>query len=277
MLKLIPNLIQSINILLMKYDIIIEEINDWLIEYLKKSKCNGFVVGVSGGIDSALTSTLCARTGYPTLCIDMPILQNENEINRAENHIKWLKKNYNNVSHITIDLNNTFETFKSSVEKIENPNNNLSLANSRSRLRMTTLYYFSGIHNYLVAGTGNKVEDFGVGFYTKYGDGGVDISPIADLTKTNVFEIASKLNVIDEILKAKPTDGLWDDGRTDEDQIGATYSELEWAMVQKDNNKTPDDFTGRDKEVLKILMKFNSQNSHKMDPIPIFKVPKNLK
>jgi len=277
MLKLIPNLIQSINILLMKYDIIIEEINDWLIEYLKKSKCNGFVVGVSGGIDSALTSTLCARTGYPTLCIDMPILQRENEINRAENHIKWLKKNYNNVSHITIDLNNTFETFKSSVEKTENPNNNLSLANSRSRLRMTTLYYFSGIHNYLVAGTGNKVEDFGVGFYTKYGDGGVDISPIADLTKTNVFEIASKLNVIDEILKAKPTDGLWDDGRTDEDQIGATYSELEWAMVQKDNNKTPDDFTGRDKEVLKILMKFNSQNSHKMDPIPIFKVPKNLK
>ena len=277
MLKLIPNLIQSINILLMKYDIIIEEINDWLIEYLKKSKCNGFVVGVSGGIDSALTSTLCARTGYPTLCIDMPILQSKNEINRAENHIKWLKKNYNNVSHITIDLNNTFKTFKSSVEKTENPNNNLSLANSRSRLRMTTLYYFSGIHNYLVAGTGNKVEDFGVGFYTKYGDGGVDISPIADLTKTNVFEIASKLNVIDEILKAKPTDGLWDDGRTDEDQIGATYSELEWAMVQKDNNKTPDDFTGRDKEVLKILMKFNSQNSHKMDPIPIFKVPKNLK
>ena len=277
MLKLIPNLIQSINILLMKYDIIIEEINDWLIKYLKKSKCDGFVVGVSGGIDSALTSTLCARTGYPTLCIDMPILQNENEINRAENHIKWLKKNYNNVSHITIDLNNTFETFKSSVEKTENPNNNLSLANSRSRLRMTTLYYFSGIHNYLVAGTGNKVEDFGVGFYTKYGDGGVDISPIADLTKTNVFEIASKLNVIDEILKAKPTDGLWDDGRTDEDQIGATYSELEWAMVQKDNNKTPDDFTGRNKEVLKILMKFNSQNSHKMDPIPIFKVPKNLK
>ena len=207
----------------------------------------------------------------------LPAGQTPSEINRAENHIKWLKKNYNNVSHITIDLNNTFETFKSSVEKTENPNNNLSLANSRSRLRMTTLYYFSGIHNYLVAGTGNKVEDFGVGFYTKYGDGGVDISPIADLTKTNVFKIASKLNIIDEILKAKPTDGLWDDGRTDEDQIGASYSELEWAMVQKDNNKTPDDFTGRDKEVLKILMKFNSQNSHKMDPIPIFKVPKNLK
>ena len=277
MLKLIPNLIQSINILLMKYDIIIEEINDWLIKYLKKSKCDGFVVGVSGGIDSALTSTLCARTGYPTLCIDMPILQNENEINRAENHIKWLKKNYNNVSHITIDLNNTFETFKSSVEKTENPNNNLSLANSRSRLRMTTLYYFSGIHNYLVAGTGNKVEDFGVGFYTKYGDGGVDISPIADLTKTNVFEVASKLKIIDEILKAKPTDGLWNDGRTDEDQIGASYSELEWAMIQKDNNKTPDDFSGRDKEVLKILMKFNSQNSHKMNPIPIFKVPEKFK
>ena len=153
----------------------------------------------------------------------------------------------------------------------------MSLANSRSRLRMTTLYYYSGIHNYLVAGTGNKVEDFGIGFYTKYGDGGVDISPIADLTKTDVFNMASKLGVITKILEAKPTDGLWDDGRTDEDQIGATYKELEWAMEQKDNNKKSSDFQNREREVFDILLKFNNQNSHKMNPIPIFKIPENLK
>ena len=142
---------------------------------------------------------------------------------------------------------------------------------------MSTLYYFSGLYNFLVAGTGNKVEDFGIGFYTKYGDGGVDISPIADLTKTDVFEMASKLKVNRDILNAKPTDGLWDDGRTDEDQIGATYKELEWAMKNKDNNKKVEDFSGREREVFEILIKFNSQNSHKMNPIPIFKVPEKLK
>jgi len=163
----------------MKYNLIIEKLNDWLIEYTKTSKSKGFVVGVSGGIDSALTSTLCAKTGLPTLCIDMPILQSNNEINRAKEHIAWLKSRYSNVSNLSIDLNHTFESFRSTVENKNNKNNFLSLANSRSRLRMTTLYYYSGIYNYLVAGTGNKVEDFGVGFYTKYGDGGVDISPIA--------------------------------------------------------------------------------------------------
>ena len=261
----------------MKYDIIADNIIQWLKDYAKKSKTNGFVVGISGGIDSALTSTLCANTGLPTLCIDMPILQSKNEVNRASNHITWLQKNFNNISHKSIDLNNVFSSFKSAVEKNNDQNNFLPLANSRSRLRMTTLYFFAGTNNYLVVGTGNKVEDFGIGFYTKYGDGGVDISPIADLNKTDVFEISKALGVIDEIIKAKPTDGLWDDGRTDEDQIGATYKELEWAMDQKDLNKKSVDFTVREKEVIEILTKFNQQNLHKMIPIPIYKIPKELK
>ena len=203
----------------MKYDIIADNIIQWLKAYSKKSKTDGFVIGISGGIDSALTSTLCASTGLPTICIDMPIMQNKNEVNRASSHIKWLQKKFNNVIHKSIDLNDVFNSFKNTVEQNNDKNNFLSLANSRSRLRMTTLYYFAGINRCLVAGTGNKVEDFGIGFYTKYGDGGVDISPIADLNKTDVFEISKILGVLDEIIKAKPTDGLWDDGRTDEDQI----------------------------------------------------------
>jgi NAD+ synthase len=261
----------------MKYDIISNDIIQWLNGYASQSKTNGFVVGISGGIDSALTSTLCAKTGLPTICIDMPILQNKNEVNRASNHIKWLQDKFDNVSHKSIDLNNVFETFKNTVQIKDNKNNFLSLANSRSRLRMTTLYYFAGMNNCLVAGTGNKVEDFGIGFYTKYGDGGVDISPIADLNKTDVFEISKILGVIDGILEAQPTDGLWDDGRTDEDQIGATYKELEWAMIQKDLNKKSIDFEGREKQVFEILTKLNKKNLHKMIPIPIYKVPKNLK
>ncbi len=261
----------------MKYDIIADNIIQWLKAYSKKSKTDGFVIGISGGIDSALTSTLCASTGLPTICIDMPIMQNKNEVNRASNHIKWLQKKFNNVIHKSIDLNNVFNSFKNTVDQKNDKNNFLSLANSRSRLRMTTLYYFAGINNCLVAGTGNKVEDFGIGFYTKYGDGGVDISPIADLNKTDVFEISKKLKVLNEIVKAKPTDGLWDDGRTDEDQIGATYKELEWAMQQKVLNKKLIDFTGREKEVFQILKNFNKQNLHKMNPIPIYKVPENLK
>jgi NAD+ synthase len=261
----------------MKYDIISNDIIQWLNGYASQSKTNGFVVGISGGIDSALTSTLCAKTGLPTICVDMPILQNKNEVNRASNHIKWLQDKFDNVSHKSIDLNNVFETFKNTVQIKDNKNNFLSLANSRSRLRMTTLYYFAGMNNCLVAGTGNKVEDFGIGFYTKYGDGGVDISPIADLNKTDVFEISKILGVIDGILEAHPTDGLWDDGRTDEDQIGATYKELEWAMIQKDLNKKSIDFEGREKQVFEILTKLNKKNLHKMIPIPIYKVPKNLK
>jgi len=261
----------------MKYDIIADNIIQWLKAYSKKSKTDGFVIGISGGIDSALTSTLCASTGLPTICIDMPIMQNKNEVNRASSHIKWLQKKFNNVIHKSVDLNDVFNSFKNTVEQNNDKNNFLSLANSRSRLRMTTLYYFAGINRCLVAGTGNKVEDFGIGFYTKYGDGGVDISPIADLNKTDVFEISKILGVLDEIIKAKPTDGLWDDGRTDEDQIGATYKELEWAMQQKDLNKKLIDFKGREKEVFQILQKFNKQNLHKMNPIPIYKVPEILK
>jgi len=261
----------------MKYDIIADNIIQWLKAYSKKSKTDGFVIGISGGIDSALTSTLCASTGLPTICIDMPIMQNKNEVNRASSHIKWLQKKFNNVIRKSVDLNDVFNSFKNTVEQNNDKNNFLSLANSRSRLRMTTLYYFAGINRCLVAGTGNKVEDFGIGFYTKYGDGGVDISPIADLNKTDVFEISKILGVIDEIIKAKPTDGLWDDGRTDEDQIGATYKELEWAMQQKDLNKKLIDFKGREKEVFQILKKFNKQNLHKMNAIPIYKVPEILK
>ncbi len=261
----------------MKYDIIADNIIQWLKAYSKKSKTDGFVIGISGGIDSALTSTLCASTGLTTICIDMPIMQNKNEVNRASNHIKWLQKKFNNVIHKSVDLNDVFNSFKNAVEEKNDKNNFLSLANSRSRLRMTTLYYFAGINNYLVAGTGNKVEDFGIGFYTKYGDGGVDISPIADLNKTDVFEISKTLKVLNEIVKAKPTDGLWDDGRTDEDQIGATYKELEWAMQQKNLNKKLNDFKGREKKVFQILKKFNKQNLHKMNPIPIYKVPESLK
>ena len=261
----------------MKYDIIADNIIQWLKAYSKKSKTDGCVIGISGGIDSALTSTLCASTGLPTICIDMPIMQNKNEVNRASSHIKWLQKKFNNVIHKSVDLNDVFNSFKNTVEQNNDKNNFLSLANSRSRLRMTTLYYFAGINRCLVAGTGNKVEDFGIGFYTKYGDGGVDISPIADLNKTDVFEISKILGVLDEIIKAKPTDGLWDDGRTDEDQIGATYKELEWAMQQKDLNKKLIDFKGREKEVFQILKKFNKQNLHKMNPIPIYKVPEILK
>lgn len=256
---------------------VIDNITEWLNNYSLKSKTNGFVVGISGGVDSAVTSTLCARTGLPVLCLDMPILQSSNEQNRAIKHIDWLKNNFKNVSSKSIDLTQTFLSLKDSIEETSTEKNLLSLANSRSRLRMTTLYYFAGINNSLVAGTGNKVEDFGIGFYTKYGDGGVDISPIADLFKTEVFKIAKQLNIINDILIARPTDGLWDDGRTDEEQIGATYKELEWAMREKDFGKKSFDFKGREKKVFEILNKFNKENLHKMNPIPIYLVPDELR
>jgi len=254
-----------------------ENITDWLKKYIKNSNTKGFVIGISGGIDSALTSTLCAKTGLPTFCLDMPIFQNTNEQTRATNHIKWLSSNFKNVSSKTIDLSNLFDSFRNSIEEINEKKNLLPLANSRSRLRMTTLYYFASLNNYLVAGTGNKVEDFGVGFYTKYGDGGVDLSPIADLYKTEVFQLAKHLNINKEIIAAEPTDGLWDDERTDEDQIGASYSELEWAMKQKELGKNSLDFKGRKKEVFDILSKLNKQNLHKMNPIPIYLIPKELR
>ena len=256
---------------------LIKHIVNWLNSYSKNSKTNGFVIGVSGGIDSAVTSTLCAKTGLPTLCLEMPIHQSNKELERSKKHIQWLKSNYSNVESKYLDLAKSFDEIKTSISISSKKNNELALANSRSRLRMLTLYYFASVNNFLVAGTGNKVEDFGVGFYTKYGDGGVDLSPIADLMKSEVRSIAKEMGINNDIIIAEPTDGLWDDTRTDENQIGASYSELEWAMNELDNGKSESDFFGREKEVFNILKNFNTANKHKMVPIPICEIPENLK
>ncbi|MDG2476235.1 MAG: NAD(+) synthase [Flavobacteriaceae bacterium] len=257
----------------MKYpEKVSKHIINWIDEYLNRSGMKGLVVGVSGGIDSALTSTLCAETGRDVTCIEMPIYQNKDQVSRSKKHIDWLKKKYSNVSSMIINLDNTYNSFIESIPKIESPENELSLANTRSRLRMVTLYYFSSLNKFVVAGTGNKVEDFGIGFYTKYGDGGVDISPIADLLKSDVYKLAKFHKINDEIIKAEPTDGLWDDNRNDEDQIGASYKELEKAMSIAD--KIDQDLSEREKEVLNIYKTFNSSNRHKMLPIPVCKIPK---
>ncbi|TCP28360.1 NAD+ synthase [Tenacibaculum skagerrakense] len=255
-----------------------EHIINWLKDYATNAKVNGFVVGVSGGIDSAVTSTLCAKTGLPTLCVEMPIHQAQSQVTRAQEHIAQLKERFSNVSDTRVNLTSTFEDFKTVVPETEaSPKLDLSLANTRARLRMTTLYYFAGLHGLLVAGTGNKVEDFGVGFFTKYGDGGVDLSPIADLVKSEVYALGEYLQVPESIQKAQPTDGLFGDSRTDEDQIGASYDELEWAMKMQANGKKADDFEGRQKEVYKIYTRLNTINQHKMVPIPVCDIPKNLK
>jgi NAD+ synthase len=257
---------------------VVEHIVNWLKEYATNANVNGFVIGISGGIDSAVTSMLCAKTGLPVLCAEMPIHQGENQVSRGKEHILYLKNNFNNIQAIEINLTNTFEAFKSVVPTIENIDTvNMSLANTRARLRMTTLYYLAGLHGYLVAGTGNKVEDFGVGFFTKYGDGGVDLSPIADLMKSEVYKIAAFLKVPNSIQEAAPTDGLFGDSRTDEDQIGASYNELEWAMKQFENGKKSHDFTGREKEVFTIFSQRNKANKHKMVAIPICKIPEELR
>ncbi|GAA0763479.1 NAD(+) synthase [Psychroflexus lacisalsi] len=259
----------------MKTQKTIDHITDWMKDYLKESQQKGFVIGVSGGIDSAVTSTLCATTGKPTLCVELPIHQHKSQVSRARKHIEQLESRFANVSSVKVDLSNTFDTFKANLPEIESKDvQDFSLANSRARLRMTTLYYFAGIHSYLVAGTGNKVEDFGVGFYTKYGDGGVDLSPLADLMKSEVFEIAKDLSVINEIQEAEPTDGLFGDSRTDEDQIGASYDELEWAM-EFDGDQS--EITDRQQEVLKIYKKLHSANQHKMQAIPVCEIPEEFK
>ena len=262
----------------MKTEKVAEYIISWLKQYAENAKVNGFVVGISGGIDSALTSTLCAKTGFPTLCVEMPIHQAESQVNRGKEHIKQLKSKFSNVSDVKIDLTSTFEDFKNVVPEIETSAKvDLSLANTRARLRMTSLYYLAGINGFLVAGTGNKVEDFGVGFYTKYGDGGVDLSPIADLMKSEVYELAAFLDVPNSIQKAQPTDGLFGDSRTDEDQLGASYDELEWAMIMQNEGKTENDFKGRKLEVFKIYSRLNRINQHKMIPIPVCEIPKEFK
>ncbi|HRG17925.1 MAG TPA: NAD(+) synthase [Flavobacterium lutivivi] len=249
----------------------------WLREYAQNAKVEGFVIGISGGIDSAVTSSLCAQTGLKTLCVEMPIHQHITQVNRGKEHIEQLMSRFPNVEHAIADLTPVFETFKKAVPEIENQDRlNLSLANTRARLRMSTLYYFAGIHGLLVAGTGNKVEDFGVGFYTKYGDGGVDLSPIADLVKSEVYEIGKYLKVPQSILNAAPTDGLFGDSRTDEDQLGASYDELEWAMEQVERNKKSEDFSGREKVVFDIYKRLNTINQHKMNPIPVCIIPEDF-
>ena len=237
---------------------------DWLNSYSQKSNTKGFVIGISGGVDSALTSTLCALTGRKVMLVNMPI---------AQKHIENLKSRFENVEAVEIDLTSVFQSFSSKMP-FETDDYLLAMANSRARIRMTTLYAIAQVNGCLVAGTGNKIEDFGIGFYTKYGDGGVDLSPIADLTKTQVFKVAKAIEVIEDILIAKPTDGLWPDGRSDEDQIGATYPELEWAMDFKGNENS---LSNRQKEVLKIYRSYHKANKHKMEPIPVCELPKELK
>ena len=247
---------------------------NWLFDYSKKSGLNGFVVGVSGGIDSAVTSTLCAKTGLNTIVLNMPIHQKSNQFDRSNEHINWLKNNFENISSHEINLTDVYDSFSNALPKANQ--DELSMANLRSRIRMSNLYVFASNKKYLVAGTGNKVEDFGVGFYTKYGDGGVDISPIADLLKSEVFKIADHLGIVSSIQKAKPTDGLWDDDRSDEDQLGATYDELEWAMNYLEVN-SQDSLSERQKKVLEIYSGHHQTNHHKMNPIPVCEIPKSLR
>ena len=262
----------------MQTEKVIEHIVKWLKDYAEKANCKGFVIGVSGGIDSAVTSTLCAKTGLDLLCVEMPIHQGENQVTRAAKHIEWLMENFPNTHRQPVNLTPVFDALIDALPTVADEESRMmSLANTRARLRMTTLYYFAALKGYLVAGTGNKVEDFGIGFYTKYGDGGVDLSPIADLLKTEVYELGRVLGVNQEIMIAPPTDGLWGDHRTDEDQIGASYPELEWAMKMEGLGKTLGDFSDRDKEVFKIYKKYNSLNRHKMIPIPVCEIPEALK
>lgn len=261
----------------MNADAVIRHIVGWLNDYAGKAGTRGFVVGVSGGIDSAVTSTLAARTGRPVVCLEMPIYQAENQISRAVKHIDYLQQNYSNVSMASVELTAVFDNFLESVPAVDNEDSRfLTLANTRSRLRMMTLYYFAGLNNDLVTGTGNKVEDFGVGFYTKYGDGGVDLSPIADLLKSEVYALGKALGVSDSIIQAPPTDGLWGDDRTDEDQIGASYPELEWAMDYLDGD-SQGELTSRQQKVLSIYKRLHNANQHKMQPIPVCEIPKSLK
>ena len=239
----------------------IEKIKNWILDYCESmpTKPNCLVIGVSGGIDSAVTSTICALTGMKTIVLSMPIKQVKIQDDLSKTHCNWLKEKFNNIEVKNISLDSVFDQFQSALS---NYNSEHAYANSKARIRMTTLYQVAGSSNGIVVGTGNKVEDFGVGFYTKYGDGGVDISPIADCTKTEVWELGKELGILEEIIKAQPTDGLWDDGRTDVGQLGLTYQELEDAMI---NSNSPH----RSKYLEKRKL-----NLHKMEPIPVCKIPK---
>ena len=235
-------------------------ISNWIKSYVDQMsvKAKSLVIGISGGIDSSVSSTLSAMTGLKTIVLTMPIKQKENQHDLSLKHQKWLIKNFKNVEAYTLNLDKLFESFSSTLKKFDNEH---GYANSRARLRMTTLYQVAAANKGIVVGTGNKVEDFGVGFYTKYGDGGVDISPIADCNKTDVWELGKELGILKEIIDAPPTDGLWDDGRTDEGQLGFKYQDLEDAM------KNPNSPHRQEYE------KIRKQNLHKMEPIPVCKIP----
>ena len=238
----------------------IEKINfisNWIKDYAQKGNFSSLVIGISGGIDSAVTSALSAKTNIQTHVVTMPILDHQTLNNRGNNHVEWLKKNFSNITHHHIDLSGVFNEFKT---ELKNNNSEHGYANTQARLRMTTLYQIAASNNGIVVGTGNKVEDFGIGFYTKYGDGGVDISPIADCLKTEVWDMGKELGIIQEIIDAVPTDGLWNDGRTDEQQVGLSYKEIEEAML---NEKSPN--RQRYEEIRK-------NNIHKMIPIPVCKI-----
>jgi len=252
---------------------IAQHITAWLSNYCDNAGLSGFIVGISGGVDSGLTSTLCAMTGKKVILVSMPIRQTSAEYGRAMNHIADLKSRFENVSSYDIDLTDAFTEIEKAMP-FDLDVHHLAMANTRARLRMTTLYALGQANGCLVAGTGNKIEDFGIGFFTKYGDGGVDLSPIADLTKTEVWAIAEEVGVIKEIVQAKPTDGLWADGRSDEDQIGASYPELEWAMDYAGDENT---LSERQVEVLKIYRRLNRINQHKIEPIPVCIIPEKLK
>lgn len=254
-------------------------ITQWLKEYCNQSGMLGYTVGVSGGIDSAVTSTLCALTNKPVIVLELPIHQAASQVSRAQEHIQWLKRMHANVQSFTIDLTFSFEALKSSFPVLDANENTRQLAeaNTRARLRMSTLYYVAGMNRMLVAGTGNKIEDFGVGFYTKYGDGGVDVSPIADLMKSEVFAIGRSLGICDSILSAAPTDGLWGDDRTDEDQLGASYNDLEWAMHFVASGASEVGLNPEQSKALSIFRKLNAANQHKMRPIPVCIIPDDLR
>lgn len=249
---------------------IIHHIVEWLDDYCQQSGMTGFVVGVSGGIDSALTSTLCAKTTRPVIALNLPIHQASEQLALSTLHIRWLKKKFSNINGVDVHLTSAFQALEKAFPR--EIQDGLTMANTRSRLRMLTLYAFASHHRLLVAGTGNKIEDFGVGFFTKYGDGGVDISPIADLFKTEVYALAQYLGIAGDILNAPPTDGLWDDNRTDESQLGASYAELEWAMAYEAES-VKKVLTDRQTQVLAIYRRFHQANRHKMVPIPVCRIP----
>ena len=238
-------------------------IEHWLKAYLADTGLSGWVIGVSGGIDSAVTSTLCARTGLPTLVVEMPIYQDPVQVSRAQDHIQALENQFPNVHSRRVDLTGVYDGLVAALPDDEDGSGGLALANSRARLRMTALYALAAQRQSLVVGTGNKVEDFGVGFYTKYGDGGVDLMPIADL------------GVLSAIQNAAPTDGLWGDDRTDEDQLGATYAELEWAMSASEHGSK--NWSPRQQEVMEIYTRLNRANQHKMEPIPVCMLPDSIR